>query len=439
MKIKRMLAGLLCSVIFVFSTAACSADKTGSRSEAADKSDSASETESQPDSKDTNGENYHTLYFRDSSKREDVTAVFCSVNSDQTEKVKMTAVGEDKEGFTYSCRGDASAYNMVSFRYDGFSTSKVAFNKCVSGWCNCEYGFLPFTYGLTDQYKIRKDNRVVLGDSLVYDNKLYDEVTLKFNGYDKVIHIWKPSDYDPSSKEKYATVYLLDGQSMLYLGFPDESLRQSEHADIQTESMTSVTGYKAIVVGIDNFGDPGYNYSRLDELTPDLGELAYNESTQKKGSLLSVFVAESVVPYIQQHYNVYTDAVHTSVAGKSLGGLESFYIALEHPELFGTAGVFSPSFMLYSDEVWRAYLGKKSLDDHSPFLYFYSGNEKEDNGDVTDEMVARIKDMGYPAKRFAYHRDAIGGHESYFWRSNFSKFLNAMVYQRVESLENSSK
>ena len=124
MKFKRMLAGLLCSAIFVFSTAACSADKTGSRSEAADKSDSASETESQPDSKDTNGENYHTLYFRDSSKREDVTAVFCSVNSDQTEKVKMTAVGEDKEGFTYSCRGDASAYNMVSFRYDGFVSNE---------------------------------------------------------------------------------------------------------------------------------------------------------------------------------------------------------------------------------------------------------------------------------------------------------------------------
>lgn len=102
---------------------------------------------------------------------------------------------------------------------------------------------------------------------------------------------------------------------------------------------------------------------------------------------------------------------------------------MEHPELFGTAGVLSPSFMLYTDERWRSYLGEKSFDGKSPFLYFYSGNEVEDNGDVTDEMVARIKEMGYPETRFVYHREEIGGHEPSFWRGIFSEFLNAMVYQ----------
>ncbi len=92
--------------------------------------------------------------------------------------------------------------------------------------------------------------------------------------------------------------------------------------------------------------------------------------------------------------------------------------------------------MLYKDDVWRSYLGQKSFDAQSPFLYFYCGNEVEDNGDVTDEMVSRIREMGYPGNRFVYHREAIGGHETYFWRVNFSEFLNAMVYQRVEPLEN---
>ena len=44
-------------------------------------------------------------------------------------------------------------------------------------------------------------------------------------------------------------------------------------------------------------------------------------------------------------------------------------------------------------------------------------------------MVARIKEMGYPEKRFTYHREKIGGHKAYFWRSVFSEFLEAMVYQ----------
>ena len=86
--------------------------------------------------------------------------------------------------------------------------------------------------------------------------------------------------------------------------------------------------------------------------------------------------------------------------------------------------------MLYTDERWRSYLSEKRLDEQAPFLFFYSGNEVEDNGDVTDEMVARIKDMGYPEDRYAYHRAEIGGHDVYFWRSIFSEFLNAVVYQR---------
>ena len=371
----------------------------------------------------------HTLYFKELKKREEVTAVFDNHESKAEKEVRMTLVGEDEDGYTYSCKGDVSAYDTVRFRYDGFTTTKVAFNRCVSGWYNSKHGFLPYAEGEDDPYKSRLNNIIVPADTIIYDNETYDDVTLTFNGYDKVIHIWTPDDYDPSSEEKYATVYLLDGQAMIYLGFPGETLLGSENADVQVQSMTAATGYKAIAVAIDTIGDVNQDYTRMDEMVPDLGELAFEEETRKCGTLLSDFIADTVVPYVQQHYNVYADALHTSVVGKSLGGLEAFYIALEHPELFGTAGVMSPSFMLYTDESWRSYLGEKSFDEQAPFLYFYCGNETEDNGDVTDEMVARIKDMGYPEDRYAYRREEIGGHEPSFWRSVFSEFLNAMVYQ----------
>lgn len=371
----------------------------------------------------------HTLYFKDIEKREEVIAVFDNHESKAAKEVRMTAAGEDEDGYIYSCKGDVSAYDTVYFRYDGFNTMTVAFNRCVSGWYNSEHGFLPYTEGAEDPYESRSANSILPDDTFVYDNEMYDDVTFSFNGYDKVVHIWTPADYDPASDERYATVYLLDGQAMIYLGFPGERLLDSEHADVQVQSMTAASGCKAIVAAVDTFGDPKQYYTRLDELIPDLGELAYDEETQKCGTLLSDFIADTVVPYVQKNYNVYTDALHTSIAGKSLGGLEAFYVALEHPDLFGTAGVLSPSFMLYTDECWRSYLSEKSFDGRSPFLYFYSGNETEDNGDVTDEMVARIKEMGYPEDRYVYHRAEIGGHEPSFWRSIFSEFLNAMVYQ----------
>jgi len=400
---KRLTAIILTAVIVTLLLAACGASKS---------------------------DDLHTMYFKDSEKRKEVTAVFENHETKATEEVRMTAAGEDGYGCTYSCKGDASAYDTVHFLYDGFSTTKVAFKRCVSGWYNSKNGFLPYTEGADDPYKSRLNNSVVLDDTFTYNNEMYDDVTLTFNGYDKVIHIWTPDDYDPSSEEKYATVYLLDGQMMIYLGFPGEKLLESEHADVQVQSMTAATGYKAIVVAIDTFGDAKRYHTRMDEMVPDLGELAYDEYTEKLGTQLSDFIADTAVPYVQEHYNVYTDALHTSIAGKSLGGLEAFYITMEHPELFGTAGVMSPSFMLYTDERWRSYLSEKHLDEQAPFLYFYCGNEVEDNGDVTDEMVARIKDMGYPEDRYAYHRAEIGGHDVYFWRSIFSEFLSAVVYQR---------
>ena len=88
-------------------------------------------TGSQNDDRRTADEKYHTLYYKDITKRENVTAVFSSCNSQQTEEVRMEAVGKDEDGFTYSCKGDASSYHLVSFRYDQFSTAKVAFNPCV--------------------------------------------------------------------------------------------------------------------------------------------------------------------------------------------------------------------------------------------------------------------------------------------------------------------
>ena len=221
---------------------------------------------------------------------------------------------------------------------------------------------------------------------------------------------------------------------MVYLGLPGETLLDSEHADVQVQSMTSVTGYRAIVVAVYTFGDEKY-YTRLDELVPDLGEMAYDEDTKKCGNDFSGFFADTLVPYIQQNYNVYTDARHTAIAGASLGGLEAFYIAVEHPEIIGTAGILSPSFWIYRDDVWREYLGAKSFDESASFLYFYSGNPVDDTGKETKEMVERIGDLGYPDDRYVFHYTDNGGHVVAYWRGIFSEFLEAMAFQKVEALK----
>ena len=158
-----------------------------------------------------NGNNtLHTLYFKDITKREDVRAVFYNSNTKETAEVKMTASGEDSDGFVYACEGDTSVYNMVKIAYGDKHTKEFAFNKCVSGWYDSKDGLLPYTEGEAISYPAQ-----------------HDEITLTCNGYEKEIHIFKPDDYDADSQEKYASVYVLDGQWMTFLGKEGISLDDS--------------------------------------------------------------------------------------------------------------------------------------------------------------------------------------------------------------------
>ena len=268
------------------------------------------------------------------------------------------------------------------FACDGKNTKKIAFNPCVSGWYRSNDSLVPYTQGEDAAYVAH-----------------YEPVSFDYKGYEKKVYVWTPDDYDAGSDDKYATIYVLDGQ--------DEVNRQNDAARTddalyipeQVRSMTAATGYKAIVVAVATYGDMG-EYVRDDELVPDIGDIAeeeYNSVTKKMGGDFARFMAETLVPYVRQHYNVYTDALHTSVTGASLGALESFYITMEYPEMFGTAGVQSPSFWVYNDAVWRKYLGEKDFSKNTPFIYLYTGPEGGDTDPHVTEMYNRLLDMGYPA------------------------------------------
>lgn len=397
---KRIIAGMLILIMTAASVTGCGTQNTKERPQDSDAS-------------------HHYLYFKDSSRSDHATATFFNSDSGDHEEIEMTEYSEDNDSRTFCCEGNSSLYNMAKISYGDNHTKEFAFNKCVSGWYESEDGFLPYTEGEAIDYQPE-----------------FDEITLDCNGYEKEIHVWKPDDYDADSEEKYASVYVLDGQTMAFIGKDGQSLDDCEVVTEQVRAMTSVTGEKAIVIAVDTYGNMR-DITRDAELAPDLSAYGAEIDRQTNGNEFASFVAQTLVPYIEENYNVYTDALHTSIAGASLGGLESFYIAMEYPELFGTVGALSPSFLFYDDdEMWRNYLGEKSFGDDSPFLYFYTGPQGGDTDPYVTDMVSRLKDMGYPAEKTALHYNENGGHIVWFWRSVFSEFLEAMVFRRVEPLQN---
>lgn len=426
---KRAAAVILAAMVTATMFAACASDKPAEQSTtAAEQSATEQATEKATEAPEEPYKETHTLYFKDGANGSGATATFFNSVSGKSESVVMKKIGEEKDGNVFTCEGNCAAYNMAYITCGGKETRKFAFNPCVNGWYQSEEDFLPYTQGTTTDYKPK-----------------VEEFKLSGYGHEKLIYVWKPDDYDAASSEPYDTVYMLDGQLTLNLNKYGQQLKGCPVADEQVKAMMASTGKKAILVAVDNVG------TRDIEMIPKIGVSKDREMMEKMksqtgsdedfefdsmdGDQFADFVANTLVPYIQQHYNVRTDARHTSIAGVSLSGMEAFYIAVEHPEVFGTCGAFSPSFWEFDDATWDKYAKGKKFDDNAAFLFLYTGPEQYDTDPHVTNMYNRLKGLGYPEDKLALHFNEEGLHDGTVWRCMFSEFLTAMVYHRIEPLQ----
>ena len=408
MKTKRILSGLLCGILCLCALTACS------------------ENNSKPAkiTPETKTELLHKLFVRAPKDVNDLTATFINTASGKTADVKMEKTDEDDSSTTFCCEADVNLYNMVHVTYGDDTSKDVAFNTFVSGWNYNGNDFLPYTQGKIPSY----------------DPK-FETKTFQFDRRDKKVYIWTPEDYDEKSTEKYSVIYMFDGQGILTTGVErgmdndQESWNVSEHI----ESMIAQTDNKAIIVATDN-----NDVFRDDELVPDLGSINTedihgdvnpDDITRKRGNDFADFICDTVMPYVNESYNVYTDAQHTALAGASYGGLETFYTVLSHPDKFGTGGVLSATFDMYADKEWERFLSDKMNMENAPLLYFYAGRYIGDNGDVTETMYNKLIENGYPKDKLVFNKNESGEHTLEYWRNIYPEFLEAVFTQNVSALE----
>lgn len=436
MKTKSILAGILSTAMCLSVLTACGQNeesKTGEESTAAQQSagtDQSKPDENSPVTKQstqpedgkggTSEVKNYTLTIRDAEKTPEMTAVFYNTQSGKTEEVKMTKVGEDDACFTYTCEGDPSAYNMFHLSYNGGETLDVTFNTFTEAWYLYERELLP----------CKKDGVYV-------EKPEYKTVALKFNGFDKNVHIWTPENYDANAADKYSVIYMLDGQTVIDAELDPGNNRSWSVAQHVT-SMMDVTDYKAILVCVETMGSDEGKYSRDDELVPDIGfseEMKKKSGSQFMAKEFGDFISNTVVNYVEENYNVYKDAEHRSICGSSLGGLASFYIGLEHSETFGTLGALSSTFSVGNEELWTNYLTPKLKEKNLPFIFMYDGSYYNDNGAFSEMMNNLLIKSGYPKDQLVFCKYEPGKHEVPRWSGIYPQFLEAMFTHRLAAVK----
>jgi predicted alpha/beta superfamily hydrolase len=182
--------------------------------------------------------------------------------------------------------------------------------------------------------------------------------------------VFYPPGYHENTLRRYPVLYMQDGQNLF---FPGEAF-QGEHWRI-AETLTLLDSMNAlqqvIVVGIYP-GDRVRDYTRP-------GYEAYGR-----------FLVEELKPAIDAGFRTLTAPRETAVMGSSLGGVVSFYLAWQHPRVFGMAACMSSTFG------WRDDLLERVAGEAKPDIRLYlDSGWPSDNYEVTRNLRECLLRRGF--------------------------------------------
>lgn len=220
------------------------------------------------------------------------------------------------------------------------------------------------------------------------------------------IWIYLPPDYETSSKY-YPVMYMHDGQNLFDV---QTSFSGEWEVDESLNQLFDEGDHGCIVVGIDNGGG-----LRIDELSP-----WYNSGYDAggEGGEYVDFIIETLKPHVDANYRTLTGREHTVLFGSSLGGLISHYGIIEHQDVIGKAGVFSPAFW-FNPEIFDH--STDTPKEENMKIYMLAGIP-EGSGSVVDDvnqMESILFDNGFEEWEFnkAFHTD--GQHAEWYWAREF--------------------
>ncbi|MCD6091697.1 MAG: hypothetical protein J7J72_09370 [Bacteroidales bacterium] len=206
---------------------------------------------------------------------------------------------------------------------------------------------------------------------------------------DRDLVVLLPNTYELNTNKHYPVLYMHDGQNLF------DPATSSYGVDWQIdETLDSLSKTDQIeipiVVGIYNTNERTADYT--------IG---------KQSEAYAQFVVDVVKPFIDKNYRTLPEAENTAVGGSSYGGLISFKMAWEYPNIFSKAFCLSPAFKVQNIDYVQNVLDYKG---ERKNLTFYI-----DNGGLglEEQLQPGIEDMLKALEEKGYKKD-----KDFFWVSD---------------------
>lgn len=228
--------------------------------------------------------------------------------------------------------------------------------------------------------------------------------------------VYTPAGYDANTSDRYPVLYLLHGGGEDETGWPHQG-----KMDAIMDNLIASREAKAMIVVMDN----GYAVDPTDsgnKSQQGLRGLFANSALEK------VYINE-LIPMIDKTFRTIGDREHRAIAGLSMGGFQSFQIAMTNTDKFANVGGFSGGGMIQPGEDFnKMYSGvwtnTNDFNQKMKLVYLSIGTDEPAN---MYQTVNRFhQEMNKAGINHTYYESPGTSHEWLSWRRSLKQFASLL-------------
>lgn len=225
--------------------------------------------------------------------------------------------------------------------------------------------------------------------------------------YSPALDVWRrmfiytPPGYDEATGEQYPVLYLLHGGGEDERGWATQGKTDLILDNLIAEGQAT----PMVVVMIDgNTGLSGF------------GEQAFKAFEAE--------LKQAVIPFVEEHYRVKTDAKGRALAGLSMGGLQTLYAGFYNANMFSALGIFSSGWIHPQQnaiaETQYQFIKENSamVRENLKHVWISMGGEEDIAYNNCQVMMKRLDELGI---KYTY-QEYPGGHTWPVWRESLYRF-----------------
>lgn len=219
------------------------------------------------------------------------------------------------------------------------------------------------------------------------------------------ILVWLPPTYHETN-QRYPVIYMHDGQNLF-----DRATGFAGNEWYVDETLTALAdeNVNAIVVGLPN------TPQRMQEYNP------FPHVWNGHGDQYLQFMVDTVKPLIDGEFRTHPERQHTGIMGSSMGGLISLYGFFARSDVFGFAGVMSPSLWVGSGAIYETVQERNFVDGK---IYLDNGTREPS----ARKMKVALQRKGYGSgHNLLYVSEVDGEHNEAAWARRLPDALRFLL------------